>query len=89
LTPKANKLAQTKKPKTSKSSPKPTLMEEPKSTSAQPPVHPFADVCDAPYKPPHKQNFVATPVKLAKGQRTDLLNCSPYLKSKDHNRDLQ
>jgi hypothetical protein len=41
--------------------PRPKPTEQPKSTSAQPLVHPFADVSDAPYKPPHKRNFAAAP----------------------------
>jgi hypothetical protein len=59
---KANKPAQTnthKTPEDSEPSPKPKLMEPPKSTSAQPLVHHFADVWDATYKPPHKRNFAA------------------------------
>jgi hypothetical protein len=40
--------------------PKPKLTEQPKSTSAQPLVHPFTDAL---YKPPHKQNFAAAPAK--------------------------
>jgi hypothetical protein len=40
--------------------------------SAQPPVNPFADVHDALYKPPHKQNFATAP-KPAKDKEPNQL----------------
>jgi hypothetical protein len=61
---KANELAQTnttKTPEGSEPSPKPKPTEPPKSMSAQPPVHPFANVRNAPYKSPHERNFAAAP----------------------------
>jgi hypothetical protein len=76
---KANKPAQTNTPKTpegSEPSPKPKLTEPPKLTSAQPPVHPFADVCDAPYKPPHEQKFAAAP-KPAKDKELTYQTLAP------------
>jgi hypothetical protein len=51
--PKANKPAQnntSKTPEGSEPLPKPKPTEPPKATSAQPPVHSFADVHNAPYK---------------------------------------
>jgi hypothetical protein len=53
-------------PKTPESSTKPKLAEQPKLTSVQPPVHPFADVYEVPYQPPYEWNFAATPAKPAK-----------------------
>jgi hypothetical protein len=81
--PKANKPAQTNTPKTpegSEPSPKPKPTEPPKSMSAQPQVHPFADVCDAPYKPPHERNFAAAP-KPAKDKEPTYQTLTPIQNS--------
>jgi hypothetical protein len=51
-------------------------MEEPKSTSAQPPVYSFADVHNAPYKPFHEQNFAAAP-KPAKNKEPTYQTIAP------------
>jgi hypothetical protein len=44
--------------------------------SAQPPVHPFTDVHDAPYKPPHEQNLATTP-KPAKDKELTYQTIAP------------
>jgi hypothetical protein len=47
---------------TTKSVPPP---EKP-TTTTQPPLHPFANVPEASYQPPHERNFAAAPAKPAK-----------------------
>jgi hypothetical protein len=36
------------------------------TTTTQPPVHPFTNVAETSYQPPHEHNFAATPTKPAK-----------------------
>jgi hypothetical protein len=43
----------------------PAPVEKP-TTTTQPPVHPFANVEETSYQPPHECNFTTTPAKPAK-----------------------
>jgi hypothetical protein len=43
----------------------PAPAEKPVATT-QPPVHPFANIKETSYQPPHKCNFAAAPAKPAK-----------------------
>jgi hypothetical protein len=43
----------------------PALVEKP-TTMTQHSIHPFANVKEMSYQPPHKHNFAATPAKPAK-----------------------
>jgi hypothetical protein len=68
----ANKPIPTEQPKApelmTKSAPplsQPALVEKP-TTMTQPPVHPFANVKETSYQPPHERNFAAAPAKPAK-----------------------
>jgi hypothetical protein len=62
---KSNPTEQSKVPEsTTKLAPPP---EKPTTTTTtQPPVHPFANITETSYQPPHKHNFAATPAKPAK-----------------------
>jgi hypothetical protein len=68
----ANKPVPTKQPKATESMTKPmpppsqpAPAEKPVVTT-QPPLHPFANVKEISYQPPHECNFAATPAKPAK-----------------------
>jgi hypothetical protein len=37
-------------------------------TMTQPPLHPFANVKETSYQPPHERNFATAPAKLAKNK---------------------
>jgi hypothetical protein len=43
----------------------PAPVEKP-TTTTQPPVHPFTNVKETSYQPPHERNFTAAPTKPAK-----------------------
>jgi hypothetical protein len=45
---------------------KPVPPPEKPTTTTQPPVHPFANVTEMSYQPPHERNFTAAPAKPAK-----------------------
>jgi hypothetical protein len=69
-----NKPVPTEQPKAPESMTKPmpppsqpAPAEKPSATT-QPPVHPFANVKETSYQPPHEHNFAATPAKPAKDE---------------------
>jgi hypothetical protein len=43
----------------------PAPAEKP-AAMTQPPIHPFTNIKETSYQPPHKRNFATTPTKLAK-----------------------
>jgi hypothetical protein len=45
---------------------KPAPPPEKPTTTTQPPLHPFANVAETSYQPPHKHNFAAAPAKPGK-----------------------
>jgi hypothetical protein len=45
---------------------KPAPPPEKPTATTQPPLHPFANVPETSYQPPHERNFAATPAKPAK-----------------------
>jgi hypothetical protein len=45
------------------------LVEKPVATT-QPPLHPFTNIKETSYQPPHKRNFATTPAKPAKDKET-------------------
>jgi hypothetical protein len=61
----ANKPNPTKQPKAQESTTKPAPPEKLTATT-QPPLHPFANVAETSYQPPHERNFAAAPAKPAK-----------------------
>jgi hypothetical protein len=68
----ANKPNPTEQPKAPESMTKPVpplsqpaLVEKP-TTMIQPPLHPFTNVKETSYQPPHEHNFAAAPAKPAK-----------------------
>jgi hypothetical protein len=71
----ANKPVPTEQPKAPESTTKPVpppsqpaLAEKP-MTMTQPPLHPFANVKETSYQPPHKRNFATAPAKPAKDKQ--------------------
>jgi hypothetical protein len=62
----ANKPNPTEQPKAPESMTKPAPPPEKSMTMTQPPVHPFANVTETSYQPPHEHNFTAAPTKPAK-----------------------
>jgi hypothetical protein len=63
----ANKLNPTEQSKVPELTTKPVPPPEKPTTTTttQPPVHPFANVAETSYQPPHKRNFTAAPTKPA------------------------
>jgi hypothetical protein len=71
----ANKPVPTEQPKAPESTTKPAPppsqpapVEKP-TTTTQPPVHPFTNIKETSYQPPHECNFAATPAKPAKDKK--------------------
>jgi hypothetical protein len=62
----ANKPNPTEQPKAPESTTKPTPPPEKPTTTTQPPLHPFANIVETSYQPPHERNFAAAPAKPAK-----------------------
>jgi hypothetical protein len=62
----ANKPNPTEQPKVPESMTKPAPPPEKLTTMTQLPLHPFANVTETSYKPPHECNFTTTPTKPAK-----------------------
>jgi hypothetical protein len=62
----ANKPNSTEQPKVPESMTKPVPPPEKPMTTTQPPLHPFANVAETSYQPPHEHNFAAAPAKPAK-----------------------
>jgi hypothetical protein len=62
----ANKPNPTEQPKAPESMTKPVLPPEKPTTTTQLPLHPFANVAETSYQPPHKRNFPATSAKPGK-----------------------
>jgi hypothetical protein len=62
----ANKPNSTEQPNAPESTTKPAPPPEKLTTMTQPPVHPFANIKETSYQPPHERNFAATPAKPAK-----------------------
>jgi hypothetical protein len=62
----ANKTSPTEQPKAPESTTKPVPPPEKLTTTTQSPLHPFANVTETSYQPPHERNFAATPAKPAK-----------------------
>jgi hypothetical protein len=62
----ANKPNPTEQPKAPESMTKPALPPEKSMTTTQPPLHPFANVAETSYQPPHERNFAAAPAEPAK-----------------------
>jgi hypothetical protein len=62
----ANEPNPTEQPKVPESMTKPALPSEKPTTTTQLPLHPFANVTETSYQPPHECNFAATPAKPSK-----------------------
>jgi hypothetical protein len=62
----ANKPNSTAQPNAPESTTKPAPPPEKPTTTTQPPVHPFANVKETSYQPPHECNFTAAAAKPAK-----------------------
>jgi hypothetical protein len=62
----ANKSSPTEQPKVPESTTKLVPPPEKPTTTTQPPVHPFTNVAETSYQPPHECNFAAAPAKPAK-----------------------
>jgi hypothetical protein len=62
----ANKPNPTEQPKVPESTTKPAPPPEKPTTTTQLPLHPFANVAETSYQPPHKCNFTTAPTKPAK-----------------------
>jgi hypothetical protein len=73
---KSNFTEQSKAPElTTKPAPPP---EKPMTTTTtQPPVHPFANITETSYQPPHKHNFAAAPAKPAKEKEPSYHSVAP------------
>jgi hypothetical protein len=56
----------TEQPKAPESTTKPALPPEKPTTTIQLPLHPFANIAETSYQPPHERNFAAAPAKPAK-----------------------
>jgi hypothetical protein len=61
-----NKPNSTEQPKAPESRTELAPPPEKPTTTTQPPVHPFANVAETSYQPPHERNFAAAPAKPAK-----------------------
>jgi hypothetical protein len=59
----ANKPNPTEQPKAPESITKPVPPPEKPTPTTQPPLHPFANVPETSYQPPHERNFAAKPTK--------------------------
>jgi hypothetical protein len=88
-----NKPNHTEQPKAPESTTKPVPppsqpapVEKP-TTTTQLPLHPFTNVTEMSYQPPHERNFAATPAKPAKEKELISL-CGPYPKSAHCHRHL-
>jgi hypothetical protein len=62
----ANKLNPTEQPKAPESMTKPAPPPEKSTTMTQLPLHPFTNITEMFYQPPHERNFAAAPAKPAK-----------------------
>jgi hypothetical protein len=62
----ANKPNSTEQPNMPESTTQPAPPPEKPTTMTQPPVHPFTNIKETSYQPPHECNFAATPTKPAK-----------------------
>jgi hypothetical protein len=62
----ANKPNPTEQPKAPESMTKPAPPPEKPTATTQPPLHPFANVPETSYQPPHERNFAAAPAKPTK-----------------------
>jgi hypothetical protein len=62
----ANKSNPTEPPKAPESTTKLAPPPEKQTNTTQPPLHPFANVAETSYQPPHERNFAAAPAKPAK-----------------------
>jgi hypothetical protein len=62
----ANKSNPTGQPKAPELTTKPAPPPEKPTTTTQPPLHPFANVAEPSYQPPHERNFAAAPAKPGK-----------------------
>jgi hypothetical protein len=62
----ANKPNPTEQSKAPESTTKPVPPPEKPTTMTQPPVHPFANITETSYQPPHERNFAAAAAKPAK-----------------------
>jgi hypothetical protein len=62
----ANKSNPTEPPKAPESTTKPAPPPEKSTTTTQPPLHPFANVAETSYQPPHERNFATAPAKPSK-----------------------
>jgi hypothetical protein len=71
----ANKSVPAEQPKVPESMTKPALslsqpaLAEKPATMTQPPLHPFTNVKETSYQPPHECNIAATPAKPAKDKK--------------------
>jgi hypothetical protein len=79
----ANKPVPTEQPKAPESTTKPmpppsqlALAEKPVVTT-QPPLHPFANIKETSYQPPHEHNFAAAPTKPAKDKEPAYHSVAP------------
>jgi hypothetical protein len=62
----ANKPNPTEQPKAPESTTKPAPPPEKPTATTQPPLHPFTNITEMSYQPPHERNFAAAPAKPAK-----------------------
>jgi hypothetical protein len=62
----ANEPNPPEQPKAPESMTKPVPPPEKTTATTQPPLHPFANVAETSYQPPHERNFAAAPAKPAK-----------------------
>jgi hypothetical protein len=62
----ANKTNPTEQPKAPESMTKPVPPPEKPTTTTQPPLHPFTNITETSYQPPHECNFAAAPTNPAK-----------------------
>jgi hypothetical protein len=62
----ANKPNSTEQPKAPELMTKPTPPPEKPTATTQPPLHPFTNVAETSYQPPHECNFATAPAKPAK-----------------------
>jgi hypothetical protein len=61
-----NKPNPPEQPKAPESTTKPAPPPEKPTATTQPPLHPFANIAETSYQPPHERNFAAAPAKPAK-----------------------
>jgi hypothetical protein len=62
----ANKPTPTEQPKAPESMTKPAPPPEKLTATTQLPLHPFANIAETSYQPPHERNFAAAPAKSGK-----------------------